>query len=154
LAEEGVKVVVNGRDKEKLFSVLEKSLSEVKQRLGFDRQIQLDETSILGEADMGKYHCPMCQKFFEFNVQKETVTCPFMAQKCMATPTNIEKMNYDIDSLIKIYKVTPDIYRRMIREIYDGKGGFETLGDTLQKDWDFEFKEAQLERVGVLLGLQ
>lgn len=141
-------------DKEKLFSILERALKDVKNRLGFEKEIELDHTSILGDMDMGKYYCPMCQKFFEFSVQRDTITCPLMAQKCMATPTNIEKMDYSLKDLIHVYDVTPSIYMKMIEEFYNGDNGLDILRKILEYEWDFEVKDEELKRVGELLGLK
>lgn len=141
-------------NKNKLFSILKESLEEVKDRLDFSREIKLDDTEILGDMPMGKYYCPMCQKFFEFSVQRDTITCPLMAQKCMATPTDIEKMNYKLEDLIHVYDVTPSIYARMIGEVYDGEGGIELLEGLLEDEWDFDVEREDLKRVSELLGME
>ncbi len=141
-------------EKKRLFVVLRKTLKVMKDRLGFEKEIELDDTSILGGMDMGKYYCPMCHKFFEFSIQRDTITCPLMAQKCMATPTNIEKMNYRLEDLIHVYEVTPSIYQKMIGEFYDGGDGLDLLENILEDEWDFEVKREDLERVGELLGLE
>ncbi len=141
-------------EKKRLFVVLRKTLKVMKDRLGFEKEIELDDTSILGDMDMGKYYCPMCHKFFEFSIQRDTITCPLMAQKCMATPTNIEKMNYRLEDLIHVYEVTPSIYQKMIGEFYDGGDGLDLLENILEDEWDFEVKREDLERVGELLGLE
>ncbi len=140
-------------EKDKLFRLLGKALNMVIKRLDFQKSIVLDDTSILGEMPMGKYYCPMCNKFFEFSIQRDTITCPLMAQKCMATPTNIEKMKYNLDDLIHVYDVTPSIYKDMIEAVYDGEGGMEYLEDILKSEWDFEIEEEKLRNVGGLLGI-
>jgi len=140
-------------EKEKLFRLLGKALDMVIDRLDFKKSIVLDDTSILGDMPMGKYYCPMCQKFFEFSIQRDTITCPLMAQKCMATPTNIEKMKYDLDDLIHVYDVTPSIYKDMIEAVNDGEGGMEYLEEVLKEEWDFEIEEQKLQKVGELLGI-
>lgn len=76
-----------------------------------------------------------------------------MAQKCMATPTDIEKMNYRLEDLIYVYQVTPSVYQKMIGEFYDGGDGLDLLKNILEDEWDFEVKTEDLERVGELLGL-
>lgn len=140
-------------EKGKLFEILEEALKSVKARLDFHKDIELDDTSILGDMPMGKYYCPMCQKFFEFSIQRDTITCPLMAQKCMATPTSIEKMNYDLDDLIHVYEVTPSIYKDMIEAVYDAEGGMEYLEEVLKEEWDFEIEREKLQKVGELLGI-
>lgn len=140
-------------EKEKLFEILEEALKSLKARLNFHKDIELDETSILGDMPMGKYYCPMCQKFFEFSIQRDTITCPLMAQKCMATPTDIEKMKYDLDDLIHVYNVTPSIYKDMIEAVYDGEGGMEYMEEILKEEWDFDIGEEKLKKVAELLGI-
>ncbi|MGM0510563.1 MAG: hypothetical protein ACQESD_05495 [Thermoplasmatota archaeon] len=140
-------------EKDKLFKLLGKALDIVIKRLDFEKSIVLDDTSILGDMPMGKYYCPMCQKFFEFSIQRDTITCPLMAQKCMATPTSIEKMKYGLDDLIHVYDVTPSIYKDMIEAVYDGEGGMEYLEEVLKEEWDFDIEEEKLRKVGELLGI-
>ena len=76
-----------------------------------------------------------------------------MAQKCMATPTDIRKMNYDIKDLIYVYEVTPDIYKRMISEIPNKQGGLGILDDILYEEWGFDADWDEIERLGEILGL-
>lgn len=141
-------------DEEKLFTVLEKAVPELPNKLEFEKEIKFDTVDILGEMPMGKYYCPMCQKFFEFSIQRDTITCPFMPQKCMATPTDIEKMNYDIDDLIYMYEVTLDIYKRMISE-FDGREKLlPVLSEILEEEWNLEVEDEKLKQVGELLGIK
>ncbi len=140
-------------DEDKLFSILEKAVLELASKLEFDREIKFDAVDILGDKPMGKYYCPMCQKFFEFSIQRETITCPFMPQKCMATPTDIEKMNYDIDDIIYMYEVTPDIYKRMISKFEEGEKLLPTLKEILEDEWKLQVPDEKLKEVGELLGI-
>lgn len=96
----------------------------------------------------------MCQKFFEFSIQRDTITCPLMAQKCMATPASIEKIDYRVEDLIHVYDVTPSIYARMIGAVYGEKNGMATLKTILKNEWDLEPKKESLKKVGELLGLE
>lgn len=157
VAENEVTFVVTDVDKvwneDKLFSMLKKSVPELASKLGFEKEIKFDTVDILGNMPMGKYYCPMCQKFFEFSIQRDTITCPFMPQKCMATPTNIEKMNYDIDDLIYMYDVTPDIYKRMIREFEGREKLLTILKEILEEEWYLEVEDEKLNQVGKLLGI-
>ena len=140
-------------EKSRLIPILEESVKMLKNEFGIEKEIVFDDTSILGEEPMGKYFCPMCRKFFEFSIQKDTITCPLMAQKCMATPTDIRKMNYEIKDLIYVYEVTPDIYKRMISEIPNKQGGLGILDDVLYEEWGFDADWDEIERLGEILGL-
>lgn len=137
-----------------LFPLLKKSIQKMSDKLGISKDIELDSTSILGEQPMGKYYCPMCQKFFEFSIQRDTITCPMMAQKCMATPTNIEDMNYGIEDLIYVYEVTPKIYKRFILEIEGKENGVSILKEFLVEDWGFEVEDQSLQKTAELLGIK
>ncbi len=141
-------------DKDKLFELLRIAVPKLKDELGFKKDILFDSVDILGDMPMGKYYCPMCQKFFEFSIQRDTITCPFMPQKCMATPTDIEKMNYGLDDLIYMYDVTPDIYKRMISKFEDVEKLLPILRDILEEDWMFDVEEEKLKEVGELLGIK
>jgi len=139
---------------EKLMDLMGVAIPKLAQKLGISKEIELDSTSILGDQPMGKYYCPMCQKFFEFSIQRDDITCPLMAQKCMATPTDIEKMSYDIDDLIKVYQVTPKIHKRFISQIDGKEDGASVLKEILVEDWDFEVDDESLEELGELLGIE
>jgi hypothetical protein len=101
-------------EKEKLFALLSAVIPVFKDVLGIKQEIKLDELEITGDAPSGKYYCPMCRKFFEFSTQRETITCPLMAQKCMATPMDIAKAKYTMEDMSKVFQYAPDIYKRMI----------------------------------------
>ena len=78
----------------RLMAILRESLVLFREKLGIDRELDIIELDISGDSPYGKYYCPMCGKFFEFSHQRDTITCPIMAQKCMATPKNIEELNH------------------------------------------------------------
>ncbi len=139
---------------EKLMDLMSASVPKLAERLGISKEIELDSVSILGDQPMGKYYCPMCQKFFEFSIQRDDITCPLMAQKCMATPTNIDKMDYSIDDLIKVYQVTPKIHKRFISLIDGKEDGASVLKEILVEDWDFEVDDESLKELGELLGIE
>ena len=65
-------------EKEKLFKILESSIKVLKTELNIKQHISFDEIDIIGETLTGKYYCGMCQKFFEFSTQKDSITCPLM----------------------------------------------------------------------------
>ena len=136
-----------------LFSLLKDSLDELKSQFGIRQEIKFDSMEIIGERDMGKYYCGMCKKFFEFGIEREKVTCPLMAQKCMFDPVNISKIKYHITDLIKILQITPDLYRRFMSPVPERKNGRAILIDVLANDWKFEFGEPELLEVQRLLGL-
>ncbi len=155
--EEKVRFVVTDSEKiwesGKLFSILKKAVPKLAERLGVSQEIEFDEVSILGDSPMGKYYCPMCQKFFEFSIQRDSITCPLMAQKCMATPRDVKKMEYGIDDLIHVYNVTPDIYKRFISAIDPSEEDMDILEEILVEEWDFDVDDESLSKVGELLGV-
>ncbi len=140
-------------DREVLFSILRPGLEELAGSLGVDHAIKLDSLEILGERDMGKYFCGMCRKFFEFGLEREKVTCPLMAQKCMFDPVSIRNIKYGIADLIKVFTVSPDIPARFFSLLPDREGGRALLGRILKDEWAFEFTDEELGRTAALLGL-
>lgn len=156
--EEKIRFILTDAEKiwnpENLFNLLENSIQKFSEKLGISKKIELDSTSILGDSPMGKYFCPMCRKFFEFSIQRDSITCPLMAQKCMATPTNIDKMNYEIDDLIHVYDVTPKIYKRFISKIEESENGLDILKEILVNNWNFDVDNRSLEKIANLLGIE
>jgi hypothetical protein len=136
-----------------LFALLKDALDELKGRFGITQKIKFDSMEIVGERNLGKYYCGMCRKFFEFGIEREKVTCPLMAQKCMFDPVSIHKIKYQIADYIKVLGLTPDLYARFISLIPDRKNGSAILRNILTQDWKFEFGEAELGEVQSLLGL-
>ena len=140
-------------DKGVLFSLLKDALDELKSRFGITQEIRFDSMEIVGERNLGKYYCGMCKKFFEFGIEREKVTCPLMAQKCMFDPVNINKIKYQIADLIKVLQITPDLYSRFLSFVPDRKKGPAILKRILADDWKFEFSEMELRDIQLLLGL-
>jgi len=140
-------------DKGILFSLLKDTVDELRSRFGITQEIKFDSVDIIGERPMGKYYCGMCKKFFEFGIEREKVTCPLMAQKCMFDPVNINKINYQIADLIKVLHITPDLYSRFMSLVPERKNGPAILKEILTHDWKFEFGEPELREVQHLLGL-
>jgi hypothetical protein len=140
-------------DRDVLFTLLGRGVPRLAERLGIPQQIQFDDIAILGDRPMGRYYCPMCQKFFEFSVQQDTITCPLMAQKCMATPRDIADGTPSSDGLVHMYRVTPDIYRRFIRMLPDTGRGKQALRHMLEEDWHLTLDKETLEKIATLLGL-
>lgn len=140
-------------DTETLFTLLEHAVPRLAETLGITKQIQFDDVAILGEGPMGRYYCPMCRKFFEFSIQRETITCPLMSQKCMATPRNIADIEHSVSGLLHMYRVTPDIYARFIGAIPNRMDGFSILR-TLLDTWDVDADDDAIYRMGTLLGLE
>lgn len=136
-----------------LFSILKDSIDELKSRFSIRQEIKFDSMEIIGERTMGKYYCGMCKKFFEFGIEREKVTCPLMAQKCMFDPVNINKIKLQIVDLIRVLHITPDLYSRFISLVPERKNGPAILKEILAVDWKFEFGEAELREVQDLLGL-
>ena len=109
--------------------------------------------TLMGEKPSGRYFCPMCRKFFEFSTQKGSVTCPLMAQKCMATPTAIADVKFALRDLVHVYEVTPDFSARLIRALPqrdDARGYLEAV---LRDDWGFEPQPEEVARIAQLMGL-
>lgn len=136
-----------------LFSILKDSIDELKSRFSIRQEIKFNSMEIIGERTMGKYYCGMCKKFFEFGIEREKVTCPLMAQKCMFDPVNINKIKLQIVDLIRVLHITPDLYSRFISLVPERKNGPAILKEILAVDWKFEFGEAELREVQDLLGL-
>ncbi len=140
-------------DKEKLFALLNASIPVLRDILDIRQPIKLDELEITGEAPSGKYYCPMCRKFFEFSVQREAIICPLMAQKCMAMPVNISNSEYQLDDLAKIYRYTPDVYKRLIAAFPHDPKTDHYLKKLLEDEWNFIFDEYAFRRLKTALGL-
>ena len=75
-----------------------------------------------------------------------------MAQKCMATPTDIKKIKYDLDSMVRQYEITPDIYRRFMQTL-DTTGGRNLLEKSLADKWGFTIDKEKTGRLADRLGL-
>lgn len=136
-----------------LYSILKDAVDELKSRFGITQEIRFDSMEIVGERNLGKYYCGMCKKFFEFGIEREKVTCPLMAQKCMFDPVSINKIKYQIADFIKVLRITPDLYSRFISLVPKRKNGPAILREILANNWKFEFGEAELREVQELLGL-
>ncbi len=141
-------------DKDRFFDILEASLEILKEKLSVDQSIKLDSLDILGDMDTGKYYCPMCSKFFEFSTQKDSITCPLMAQKCMAVPANINDIKYNLEHLIRVYDYTPDIYKKMAETLDAQPGARDYLRGILTEEWLFEVDDQSLDTVCSLLGVR
>ncbi|MBS3772863.1 MAG: hypothetical protein KGY55_01530 [Candidatus Thermoplasmatota archaeon] len=140
-----------GRDV--LFRLLEHAVPRLASQLGISRRIRFDDVAILGDSPMGRYFCPMCQKFFEFSIQRETITCPLMPQKCMATPRDIADIDTSVEGLVHMYRVTPDIYRRFIGMLPHEDEGRQMVREMLEDDWNLSVDDEVLEEMSTLLGL-
>lgn len=141
-------------DQERFLNILEPALELLKENLAVKETIKLDTLDILGDMDTGKYFCPMCSKFFEFSTQKDSITCPLMAQKCMAVPTNINNISYKLDHLVRVYDYTPDIYKKMAEALDAQPGAKDYLRKVLNEEWHFEVEDQALDQVSSLLGVQ
>ncbi len=141
-------------DQERFFSILEHALETLKEKLAVDQAIKLDSLDILGDMDTGKYFCPMCSKFFEFSTQKDSITCPLMAQKCMAVPTNINNIKYKFDHLLRVYDYTPDIYKQLAEALDVQPGAKDYLRKILSDEWLFEVDDKSLDAFSHLLGVK
>jgi len=141
-------------DREAFFNILGPALKILKEKLNVEQEIELDSLDILGDMDTGKYYCPMCSKFFEFSTQKDSITCPLMAQKCMAVPTDIKKIKYNIDHLARVYDYTPDLYRRLAEALEPRPGARDHLKGILTDEWGFEVDDQSLDGICRLLGVR
>jgi hypothetical protein len=140
-------------EKDVLFPVLEKGLAELRTVLNVRHRLKLDEMSILGERDMGKYFCGMCHKFFEFGLKREKVTCPLMAQKCMFDPVDIQNMTYSLKDLTKVYNITPNLHKRYFEKLPNASKGKGVLKSMLTDEWKFQFDETEFREFGQAIGL-
>lgn len=136
-----------------LLPIMESGTKLLAEELHFSQKIDFDEMDILGDMESGKYYCPMCKKFFEFSIQRETITCPLMAQKCMATPRNIDQAKYSLMDLMIVYQHTPDIYKRFIEPLPNHEKGRDQLRILLKDQWQFELEEEPLSAIEERLGL-
>ena len=141
-------------NKQALYDILTPALELLKKELAIGQSLALDDLDIIGEEATGKYYCPMCRKFFEFSTQKESITCPLMAQKCMAVPTNIEKMKFQLADLAYVYQHTPDIYRKFMEVLEIKPEGKEYLKGLLTDEWLFDVDNDALDNISELLGLR
>ncbi len=141
-------------DSKVFFSILEPALEILKEKLAVDQAFKLDSLDILGDMDTGRYYCPMCSKFFEFSTQKDSITCPLMAQKCMAVPTDISKIKYNLDHLIRVYEYTPDIYKRLAEAVDAQPGARDHLSRILTEEWHFAVDKQSMDAVCRLLGVK
>ncbi|MDQ7798147.1 MAG: hypothetical protein RDU76_04275 [Candidatus Edwardsbacteria bacterium] len=140
-------------DKDKLFALLNPVISLFKDVLSISQTINLDELEVTGDAPSGKYHCPMCRKFFEFSTQRANITCPLMAQKCMAAPADIAQAKYRLEDLAKVYQYTPDIYKKLISAFPQNPAAGKYLEKLLTDEWHFDPDEFALGRIKSALGL-
>ncbi|MFO8132660.1 MAG: hypothetical protein R6U10_01815 [Thermoplasmatota archaeon] len=140
-------------DRDVLFRLLEHAVPRLASQLGISRRIRFDDVAILGDSPMGRYFCPMCQKFFEFSFQRETITCPLMPQKCMATPRDIKDIDTSVEGLVHMYQVTPGIYRRFIGLLPGKENGKQMVREMLEEDWNLSVDDAVLEKISTLLGM-
>jgi DNA-directed RNA polymerase subunit RPC12/RpoP len=141
-------------DKEKLFNIVNGAIPVLAKELNIKQEIKLDSMDIIGDRPIGKYYCSACGMLFEFGMKKDKVTCPLMAQKCMFTPTNIEDSNYKIEELIKIYRITPDIFKRFMSVIDNPSDKIKSkLKDILRDEWHLEIAGSDLELLSELLGI-
>jgi hypothetical protein len=136
-----------------IVDILEEGVAVLKDELGMETAIDFDALEIIGEMDTGKYFCAMCRKFFEFSVQRKTITCPLMPQKCMATPMPLEKSTFSLTDLMVVYDHTPDIYRRFIAELPDRETALPYLDTLLEEEWLFALEDAPLQAIRQRLGL-
>jgi len=141
-------------DANRFFAILEPALEILKAKLDLKEVITIDSLDILGDMDTGKYYCPMCSKFFEFSTQKDSITCPLMAQKCMAVPTDINKIKYNLDHLIRVYDCTPDLYKRFALALDRQPGAIEQLRAILTEEWQFEIDDKGLAELSNLFGIR
>ncbi len=141
-------------DKTTLFPVLEEALSVLRKELSVEQEIHIDSIQIVGNRDIGKYFCKKCGMFFEFGLAKDEVTCPLMSQKCMFWPQSIARSSYNVRQLLRVYKITPDIYARLFASLeFDGATVRNRLRELLVNDWQFKVEDRDLEDIALALGV-
>ena len=139
--------------KDRLLPLLEQSLPLLAAQVGITQPLRLDEMDLMGDRPSGRYFCPMCRKFFEFSTQKDSVTCPLMAQKCMATPSAIARIKHTLRDLAHVYDVTPDFYQRFIAALPQAHDAQAYLEAVLRDDWHFAIEAEPFERIALLMGI-
>jgi hypothetical protein len=94
----------------------------VAEAIGLSIPIDLHFMSVTS-GKMGRYYCAQCSMFFEYGSPQSQVTCPFMPQKCKFRPrptgdviaeTPDQVAAFDVDQLVKIFSVSPKLYRRQL----------------------------------------
>ena len=139
--------------KEVLLPLLEEALPLLAAEVGLTQALRVDEMDLMGDRPSGRYFCPMCRKFFEFSTQKGSVTCPLMAQKCMATPTAIADIKYTLRDLAHVYEVTPDFHARFIGALPQAHDARAFLEAVLRDDWHFTIEPEPFDRIAQLMGV-
>ncbi|MGM0442387.1 MAG: hypothetical protein ACQEQC_08220 [Elusimicrobiota bacterium] len=140
-------------EKDKLFTILAEAFTVLKKELDISQKIELDEIDIIGDRPLGRYYCAMCRKFFEFGIPREKIVCPLMSQKCMFDPIQIDDIKYNIDGLLKMYRISPDLYKRFIEILPNSDRGKETLKTILKEHWKLEPEAEKITEMESLLGL-
>ena len=136
-----------------LLPLLEASLPLLAAQVGITQALRLDSMVLMGERPSGRYFCPMCRKFFEFSTQRASVTCPLMAQKCMATPTAIADVKFTLADLAHVYEVTPDFSARLIGALPKSGAARNYLEEILRSDWGFAVEPEPFDRIALLMGI-
>jgi len=140
-------------EKDNLFAIMKAGTSVLANSVSFKQKIDFDTIDIVGDMESGKYYCPMCKKFFEFSLQRDTITCPLMAQKCMATPRHIDQAKYSLMDLMTVYEHTPDIYRRFITLLSNREQAKSFLRNLLEQQWKFELESEPMTAIEKRLGI-
>ncbi len=155
--EEAITFVVTDLERiwreERLLPLLEATLPLLAAEVGITQPIRLDSMVLMGERPSGRYFCPMCRKFFEFSTQRATITCPLMAQKCMATPAAIADARFSLADLAHVYEVTPDFSARLIGALPQSAGARSFLEGVLRDDWGFDPGPEEVARIAQLMGV-
>jgi hypothetical protein len=155
--EEAITFVVTDLERiwreERLLPLLEATLPLLAAEVGIAQPIRLDSMVLMGERPSGRYFCPMCRKFFEFSTQRATITCPLMAQKCMATPAAIADARFSLADLTHVYEVTPDFSARLIGALPQSAGARSFLEGVLRDDWGFDPGPEEIAQIAQLMGV-
>ena len=155
--EEAITFVVTDLERiwreERLLPLLEATLPLLAAEVGIAQPIRLDSMVLMGERPSGRYFCPMCRKFFEFSTQRATITCPLMAQKCMATPAAIADARFSLADLAHVYEVTPDFSARLIGALPQSAGARSFLEGVLRDDWGFDPQPKEVAQIAQLMGV-
>ncbi len=139
--------------KDRLFPLLEQALPLLAAEMGITQTLRLDEMDLMGERPSGRYFCPMCRKFFEFSTQRDSVTCPLMSQKCMATPSAIADSKYTLRDLAHVYEVTPNFSRRLIAALPPARDARAFLEAVLRDDWLLAIEPDAFESIATHMGI-
>ncbi len=151
--------------KKRLKKLLLAAVKALSEKIGLEGPFDLHMMDVMS-AEPGRFYCSKCSMLFEFGQKADTVTCPFMPQKCRFKPHGLrEKEVVDFEVIDKILEISPKLYLRNITAV---RNAVEASGDDgMQKaliavkgvlaqelaGWHTEATEENISRLAAKLGL-